>query len=151
MKFLKYLFRISVGLFALIGVLAVCAYCYLECSEKYYISIEENKVVTPKADFIDLLKQSPFKADTVQYHFAVVQDSVRAQEISDFFNLDSLYRPDASTWEKHLPFPSLSLPVSLILTPGFCLSIIMPSTCGNSPKKRVQASTAVVMPSLTMS
>ena len=113
MKFLKYLFRISVGLFALIGVLAVCAYCYLECSEKYYISIEENKVVTQKADFIDLLKQSPFKADTVQYHFAVVQDSVRAQEISDFFNLDSLYRPDASTWEKALAiskFVATSIP-----------------------------------------
>ncbi len=101
-KFLKYLFRIAVGLFALIGVLAICAYWYLVSSEKYYISIGENEVITKEAEFVDLLKQSPFKADTVEYHFAIVQDSARAQEIRDYFKLDSLYRPNASTWEKAL-------------------------------------------------
>ena len=69
-KFLKYLFRIAVGLFALIGVLAVCAYWYLASSEKYYISIGENEVITKESKFVDLLKQSRFKADTAQYHFA---------------------------------------------------------------------------------
>ena len=113
MKFLKYLFRILVGLFAIIGVLAVCAYWYLVSSEKYYISFGENEVITKEAEFVDLLKQSPFKADTVQYHFAIVQDSARAQEIRNYFKLDSLYSPDASTWEKALAisrFVATSIP-----------------------------------------
>ncbi|MBQ9821912.1 MAG: hypothetical protein IJM58_07285, partial [Muribaculaceae bacterium] len=102
-----------VGLFALIGVLAVCAYWYLASSEKYYISIGENEVITKEAEFVDLLKQSPFKADTVQYHFAIVQDSTRAREIRDFFMFDSLYRPDDSTWENALAisrFVATSIP-----------------------------------------
>ena len=99
MKFLKYLFRIVVGILALIGLLVVGIFCYLEITQKYSINISKNKF---EADYVELLKQSSFKADTIQYHFATVRDTARAQEIMDFFKLDTLYSPDATTWEKAL-------------------------------------------------
>ena len=99
MKFLKYLFRIVVGILALIGLLVVGIFCYLEITQKYSINISKNKF---EADYVELLKQSSFKADTIQYHFATVRDTARAQEIMDFFKLDTLYSPNATTWEKAL-------------------------------------------------
>lgn len=113
MKFLKYLFRILVGLFAIIGVLATIALYFLMTSPRFFINIGENEIVAAEDDNVELLKQSAFKADTVQYHFAIVQDSARAQEIRDYFKLDSLYSPEASTWEKALAisrFVATSIP-----------------------------------------
>ena len=99
MKILKYLFRIVVGILALIGLLVVGIFCYLEITQKYSINISKNKF---EADYVELLKQSSFKADTLQYQFRTVQDPTRAQEIMDFFKLDTLYSPEATTWEKAL-------------------------------------------------
>ncbi len=100
MKFLKYLFRILVGLFAIIGVLATITFYFLMTSPRFFINIGENEIVAAEDDNVELLKQSSFKADTVQYHFAIVQDSARAQEIRNYFKLDTLYSPNATTWEK---------------------------------------------------
>lgn len=100
MKFWKYLFRIVVGIFALIGLLATVGFIYLFTTPRYYFNINENTVVTSEADNVELLKQSSFKADTVQYQFSTVRDSVRAQEIMDYFKLDTLYSSNATTWEK---------------------------------------------------
>jgi len=100
MKFLKYLFRILVGLFAIIGVLATITFYFLMTSPRFFINIGENEIVAAEEDNVELLKQSSFKADTVQYHFAIVQDSARAQEIRNYFKLDTLYSPNATTWEK---------------------------------------------------
>lgn len=102
MKFWKYFFRTIVGIFAVIGLLATIAFCYLMTTPSYYFNIVENEVVTSEADKIELLKQSSFKADTVQYQFSAVSDSARAQEIMNYFKLDTLYGPDATTWEKAL-------------------------------------------------
>ena len=99
MKFLKYLFRVVVGILALIGLLVVGLFCYLEITQKYSINIKQNRF---EADYVELLKQSPFKADSVQYHFTNVRDSARAREIMDYFKLDTLYSPEATTWEKAL-------------------------------------------------
>lgn len=100
MKFLKYLFRILVGIFALIGVLATIAFYFLMTSPRFFINIGENEIVAAEDDNVELLKQSSFKADTVQYHFGIVQDSARAQEIRNYFKLDTLYSPNATAWEK---------------------------------------------------
>ena len=98
-KFLKYLFRIVVGIFALIGLLATVTYCMLVAAD-YNISIYENPIMAAESENVELLKQSSFKADTLQYQFAVVSDSARAREIMDYFRLDTLYSSDATTWEK---------------------------------------------------
>ena len=100
MKFLKYLFRILVGIFAIIGVLATIAFYFLMTSPRFFINIGENEIVAAEDDNVELLKQSSFKPDTVPYHFAIVQDSARAQEIRNYFKLDTLYSPNATTWEK---------------------------------------------------
>ena len=102
MKFWKYLFRTIVGIFAVIGLLATIAFWYLMTTPSYYFNIVENEVVTSESNKIELLKQSSFKADTVQYQFSVVSDSARAQEIMNYFRLDTLYGPNATTWEKAL-------------------------------------------------
>ena len=98
-KFLKYLFRIVVGIFALIGLLATVTYCMLVAAD-YNISIYENPIMAAESENVELLKKSSFKADTLQYQFAVVSDSARAREIMDYFRLDTLYSSDATTWEK---------------------------------------------------
>ena len=100
MKFLKYLFRILVGLFAIIGVLATITFYFLMTSPRFFINIGENEIVAAEDDNVELLKQSTFKADTVQYQFTTVRDSARAQEIMVYFQLDTLYSPNATTWEK---------------------------------------------------
>ena len=107
MKFFKWFFRVIVGFFALIGLLFVGVFCYLIVSESFLInisddgiSITENRIMASKSANVELLKQSSFKADTVQYQFSTVCDSARAQEIRDYFKLDTLYSPNATTWEK---------------------------------------------------
>jgi hypothetical protein len=106
-KFLKYFFGVIVGILAIIGLLFVGITCYLFTSESFLInisddgiSITENRIMAAQSENLELLKQSSFKPDTVRYHFSVVQDSARAQEIRDYFKLDTLYSPDATTWEK---------------------------------------------------
>lgn len=96
-KFLKYLLYTVVGLLALIGILTVVAFWYISTHgfDNYYGNLEEQLT-----ENVELLKQSSFNADTVQYQFAVVSDLARAQEIKDYFKLDTLYSPDATTWEK---------------------------------------------------
>ena len=96
-KFLKYLLIIVVGIFALIGIFAVGGLWYL-FSHGYDVQYDspEDQLI----ERVELLNQSPFKADTVQYQFVTVRDYARAQEIMDYFKLDTLYGRDASTWEK---------------------------------------------------
>ena len=105
MKFLKYLFRVIVGILALIGLFVVGLFIYLLNTPNYFININDDGiqiVKNPEPKYVELLKHSPFKADTVQYHFTTVRDSARAREIMDYFKLDTLYSLDATTWEKAL-------------------------------------------------
>ena len=50
---------------------------------------------------LELLKTSgPYAADTNVFEMKIVQNEVRAQEIRDYFQLDTLYPDNATTWEK---------------------------------------------------
>jgi hypothetical protein len=52
---------------------------------------------------VELLRASgPFAKDTASYSIKIIQDTVRAKEIRDYFRLDTLYAPDADTWTKAL-------------------------------------------------
>lgn len=54
-----------------------------------------------KQQRVELLRAAaPFAADTVDYRFSYTQDSVRAREIRDYFRLDTLVNPAATTWDK---------------------------------------------------
>lgn len=53
-----------------------------------------------KQQRVELLRAAaPLRADTVEYHFTYTQDSVRAREIRDYFRLDTLVNPAATTWD----------------------------------------------------
>lgn len=56
-----------------------------------------------KAQRVELLRAAaPFTADSVDYHFTYTLDSVRAREIRDYFRLDTLVDPAATTWDNTL-------------------------------------------------
>lgn len=49
-----------------------------------------------------LRNAAPYAADTVQYRFSYRQDSLRAREIREYFRLDTLVNPAATTWDNTL-------------------------------------------------
>lgn len=53
--------------------------------------------------YVDSLKVSGlFRADTTEIHMTSVNDSSRAKQIMDYFQLDTLYSADSDTWTKAL-------------------------------------------------
>lgn len=52
-------------------------------------------------EYVDSLRTSgPYSSDTTTFSMRIIQDTVRAREIKDYFELDTLYAPDADTWTK---------------------------------------------------
>jgi len=52
---------------------------------------------------VELLRSAgAYAADTTAYRFAYLQDTARAREIREYFRLDTILRPDATTWEQSL-------------------------------------------------
>lgn len=96
-KFLKVVW----GIFAFIGILTTICLIYARY-EDYHISF--NQLPEKQYDnYVQLLRKSgAFEKDTVAYEMKIVQDSVRAKEIMNYFHLDSLYDADANTWTKVL-------------------------------------------------
>ena len=96
-KFLKVVW----GIFAVIGILSTVG----------IISLLDGKTTIDMYpsykgrfdEYLDLLRASgPFEKDTAAFEMKIVQDSVRAKEIRDYFQLDKLYDADADTWTKAL-------------------------------------------------
>ena len=55
------------------------------------------------SEFVELLRESgPFEKDTAAFEMQIIQDPVRAKEIRDYFQLETLYDADADTWTKAL-------------------------------------------------
>ena len=54
-------------------------------------------------EYLDLLRASgPFEKDTAAFEMTLIQDPARAEEIRDYFRLDTLYDADADSWTKAL-------------------------------------------------
>ena len=98
-KFLKVIW----GIFAVIGILFVTYFLYLRLTfGKFNLSIQPSYEARFD-EFVDLLhKSGPFEKDTIAFEMKILQDSVRAKEIRDYFQLDQLYDADADTWTKAL-------------------------------------------------
>lgn len=96
-KFLKVVW----GIFAFIGILTTTGLLYAYFA-KYYITIHQ----LPEKrydDYVQLLRTSgALEKDTVTFEMKMIQDTIRAKEIQNYFNLDSLYDADADTWSKAL-------------------------------------------------
>ena len=53
--------------------------------------------------YLDSLRTAgPYAQDTASFSIRIIQDTVRAKEIRDYFQLDTLFAPDADTWTKAL-------------------------------------------------
>ena len=80
---------------AVIGIVAVCmALCSFSNNEP---------PASQEPDYLELLRNSgPYTADDSHCSIKLIQDSARAKEIRDYFQLDTLYSADDDTWTKTL-------------------------------------------------
>ena len=101
-KFLKVIW----GIFAVIGILSVAGYIAIRLEMgKFDISINPKQAYYEAQldKFVNRLRKAgPYEKDAVPFEMTIVQDSVRAKEIRDYFRLDTLYAADADTWTKAL-------------------------------------------------
>lgn len=94
-KFLKIIW----GLFALFGIFCTAGiiYNFIRGDQGYPPTKERYD------EFVNLLRESgTFGKDTASFEMKIVQDTVRAKEIRDYFRPDTLYDADADTWTKAL-------------------------------------------------
>ena len=89
------------SILAVIGALAIIAaiIVWIE-SPKYDWYLDKNNYGLLD-ERLDLLRTSgEYAADTNVFEMKIVQNEARAQEIRDYFKLDTLYSESATTWEK---------------------------------------------------
>lgn len=100
---MKKILKVIWGIFAVIGILFVAYIVGLRLTMgKFSVSIYP-RYETRFDEFVDLLRTSgSLDKDTTAFEMRILQDTVRAKEIRDYFNLDSLYDADADTWTKAL-------------------------------------------------
>ena len=89
------------NVFAVIGVIAVLMVILFFCAKPYYdVDISPNRLFWMDS-YVDSLRTSgPYAKDTTNFSFRIIQNEARAQEIKDYFQLDTLYSPNADTWTK---------------------------------------------------
>ena len=101
---MKFLWKIFVGILAVIGALTVSLIIFVKTSKLYEVSINFNESRIARFDErVDLLRTcGAYSTDSTFVDIEYVKDTVRAKEIIDYFRLDTLYDASASTWEKAL-------------------------------------------------
>ena len=95
--------NITRNILAVIGSITVLLILLYFCA-KPYIEVDVYPSRLAKLDsYIDTLRAAgPFVEDTTTFNFRIIQDTARAKEIQEYFQLDTLYAPDAETWTKAL-------------------------------------------------
>ena len=89
------------NILAIIGFLTIIAaiIVWIE-SPNYDFYLEKNNVGLYD-EHVELLRTSgEYAADTNVFEMKIAQNEMRAQEIRDYFQLDTLYPENATTWEK---------------------------------------------------
>ncbi|MBQ3765156.1 MAG: transglutaminase domain-containing protein [Bacteroidales bacterium] len=100
---MKKFFNVCRNVLAVIGLIAVLAVVLYFCRKPYFEIDVYPSYLARMEKYVDLLRTSgPFAKDTASYSIRIIQDTVRAKEIRDYFRLDTLYAPDADTWTKAL-------------------------------------------------
>ena len=89
------------NILAIIGGLAIIAAVIVWIQAPNYDYYLEKNNIGRLNERLELLKTSgPYAADTNVFEMKIVQNEARAQEIRDYFQLDTLYPENAATWEK---------------------------------------------------
>jgi hypothetical protein len=101
---IKIILKAIVYLLAVIGAMTVGLFIFLKTSRLYEVSVNFNKSRIALFDErVDLLRTcGAYSPDSTFVDIEYVKDGVRAKEIMDYFQLDTLYDADASTWDKAL-------------------------------------------------
>jgi len=96
---IKKVFVIIWHVFAIIGVLSTGVIIYSKSIDAK-INIEPDYKMQ-LAKRVKLLKKAgDYSSDTVTFNIHSLQDSIRAQEIKGYFNIDSIVGNSATTWDK---------------------------------------------------
>jgi len=96
-------FSIIRNILAIIGFLAIIAAIIVWIKAPNYDFYLDKNNVGLLDERLELLKISgPYAADTNVFSMKIIQDSARAKEIRDYFQLDTLFPENADTWEKAL-------------------------------------------------
>ena len=98
---MKKTYSIIRNIFAIIGgITIIAAIIVWIISPNYDYYIEKNNVGL-NDERVELLRTSgEYAADTNVFEMKIAQNELRAQEIRDYFQLDTLYPENATTWEK---------------------------------------------------
>ena len=101
MKALKLLLKTILCLFALVGVLTVALILYAKSG---YLDINIEETTLGRLDErVELLRTAgTYAADSVEFNMQSIADSAKAAEIRAYFQLDTLYSAETTTWEKTL-------------------------------------------------
>ena len=111
---MKKAFSIIRNIFAIIGVIAVCTFVVFRLARPYYYIDYGLSNLGLYDERVSALKSSgAYASDTANFSMVIIQDTTRAREIREYFQLDTLYPQNADTWEKAVAigkFVSLNIP-----------------------------------------
>lgn len=94
-------FSIIRNILAIIGGLALIAGIIVWIMRPYYdVDFSKNNLGLYKDRIEALHASGEYAADTNVFSMKIIQDSARAKEIRDYFQLDTLFPENADTWEK---------------------------------------------------
>lgn len=98
---MKTAFSIIRNILAVIGLVAILVIIVLRIARPYYYYDYGLSNLGLYEERLDALRSSgEYAADTNVFAMKIIQDSVRAKEIRDYFQLDTLFPENADTWEK---------------------------------------------------
>ena len=98
---MKTAFSIIRNILAVIGILAILVIIVLRMARPYYYYDYGLSNLGLYEKRVDALRSSgEYAADTNVFAMKIIQDSTRAKEIRDYFQLDTLFPENADTWEK---------------------------------------------------
>ena len=98
---MKTVFSIIKNILAIIGLIAILAIIVLRIARPYYYYDYGMSNLGLYDERVDALRSSgDYAADTNVFSMKIIQDSARAKEIRDYFQLDTLFPENADTWAK---------------------------------------------------
>lgn len=98
---MKKTYSVIRNIFAVIGILAVIAFIIGWILYPNYDIYIEKSGLAKYDERVELLRTAgEYAADTNVFEMKIVQKPERAQEIREYFQLDTLYAENATTWEK---------------------------------------------------
>ena len=98
---MKTAFSIIRNILAVIGILAILVIIVLRMASPYFYFNYGLSNLGLYEKRVDALRSSgEYAADTNVFAMKIIQDSARAKEIRDYFQLDTLFSENADTWEK---------------------------------------------------